>query len=215
MIRSMVVLVVLMLGAGCVSVPDVYPEMGDGVNVPKFDASARCPELTPDVSPGEREQICGFVEETWRERLTAPPGARVYREQWFLGCRGKPCSGALVLTVHPDGRRTLKTPWLRGTYTLKPNELADFEQRIARSHFAELPYHVELPVVCVGGAGTSFEAIVDNKYRMVNFSACTGVIDEEIALALDALYILGTRLSGLEHPYWPERPTFRGYPKSD
>ena len=211
MISRLAAMAALTLLAGCALQPETFPEMGDGLNVPKFEASVRCPELVPNGPVSDLQEVCEYVEETRRERLKAPPGARVYRERWSMGCIGAPCSGTLVLTIYPDGRRTLKTPWRRGNYTLKPNELPDFEQRIAGSHFAELPYFVELPIVCIGGALTSLEAIVDGKYRLVFFGACTGVIDEEIALALDQLFLLGVGLSGLSHPYSPERPTFRGY----
>jgi hypothetical protein len=119
-------------------------------------------------------------------------------------------SGRIVLTVYPDGRRTLTTPWRRGAYRLRAGDLPNFESTLAASNFGELPVYNAYYGVCVDGVATSLEAIVHGNYRAVFFSYCGGVSSESVAAALDQLFVFAAGLSGLRYPAHPERPTFRG-----
>jgi len=170
-------------------------------NVPEFSPSERCPTPNADACASYRMDA---------HPLTAAPGARVYREIWrgpFVGPMGH---GSIVLTVHQDGTRTLRTPWRRGEYRLRPSDLPDFEATLARSDFATLPVYNQSEEICVDGVATTLEAIVDNNYRIAYFDFCGGVSSESVATALDQLFVFSAHLSGLRYPVNPDRPTFRG-----
>lgn len=205
--------------AGCATAPTIKPAMGDGVNVPKFEASARCPDIPEAVGvnlPYGREQICGQLEKKPKDRIEAPPGVRVYRETWESIDLREGGNGSILLTIYPDGRRTLESTWARGKYTLKSRELPDFEATLAKSRFAELPLFVEPQIdreggndiVCLDGVPTSLEAIVDGKYRLVFFTPCGGVFLKDVAAALDQLFLFAVKVSGGKHPFDPEHPTW-------
>jgi hypothetical protein len=177
---------------------------GDAGMVPHFAATARCFDKN-DPPPAE---VCELLHGT--EELKAPPGGRVYRETWTGPVIGPMQDGSIVLTITPDGTRTLKTPWLSGAYRLKSTELADFEATLARSDFGDRPVHNQATPVCLDGVATALEAIVDGRYRLVYFSYCGGVSSEGIASALDQLFVLAASKAGLRYPFNPDHPTFRG-----
>jgi len=174
--------------------------------IPQFTASVRCPG---DGSPAGAG-ACDFLRQLGIDELEVPPGGRIYRETWLGPFRGRMHSGSIVLTIHADGRRTLKTPWRRSVYRLKPGELTGFERALAQSDFGTLPVFNGLDEICVDGVGTSLEAIVDGRYRLVYFDYCGGVQSESVAEALDQLFVFAAGKSGLQYPVNPKHPTFRG-----
>lgn len=170
--------------------------------VPSFTTSDACP--TPDA--------LGCVDfRLGAAPLKAAPGARVYRETWS-GPFGDPMhKGSIVLTIHPDGARTLNTPWRRQDYLLLRDELSDFEAALARSEFGDLPALNANVGMCTGGVATTLEAVVDGKYRITHFDFCDGVTSESVAQALDQLFVFAAGLSNLRYPVNPDQPTFRGF----
>lgn len=181
-------------------------ESDDAPAIPHFTASQRCPG---DGSP-EMKYDCDFLHEEGAADLEAPPGARVYRETWAGPFMAPMNGGSITLTIAADGSRSLKTPWRRRPYRLKPGDIPDFESLLARSSFAQRSVYNRIDAMCVDGVVTSVEAIVDGQYRLVLFDSCAGVFDENIALALDQLFVFAAGLSGLKYPVYPDHPTFRG-----
>ncbi len=201
------VLIALAFTCGCAITTGAEGPRAVGETFPKFAPSARCPNIFGEVT---LEDVCDFIEARPTDRLSAPPGARVYRERWVGPFMGPMHSGSIVLTVFPDGRRVLRTPWRQGAYTLRADDLPDFESTLATSDFGELPVYNAHRDACFDGVATSLEAIVDGVYRAAFFSRCGGVSSESVATALDQLFVFAAGLSGLSYPVNPENPTFRG-----
>ena len=118
--------------------------------------------------------------------------------------------GSIVLTIHADGTRTLKTPWHYGVFHLKSTDLPHFEADLAQSGFDTLPIYNRWEEVCIDGVTTTLEAIVDGKYRISYFDYCGGVHPEPVAQALDELFVFAAGKSGKRYPVNPDHPTFRG-----
>jgi hypothetical protein len=174
--------------------------------IPQFEPTIQCPSDKDETI----KEVCGFLQGAGAGVLKSRLGDRVYRETWIGGLRGKWGRGSIVLTIHADGGRTLKTPWHRGLYRLKPGELPDFETTLARSDFARLSFYNRYAEVCVDGVATSLEAIVGGRYRLAYFDYCGGVGSRGVADALDQLFVFAAGIDGLHYPFDPAHPTFRG-----
>ena len=183
---------------------------------PRFEDSPRCsPRTEADWSTP-----CGLLRLMKVAPLAARPGDRIYRETWNASLIRRGVwfgQGSITLTIRADGRRFLQTPWRSGSIPLRNGELADFEARLAQSEFARLGqwnttvYRDQPGVesVCIDGVVTALEAIVDGRYRLVYFDNC-GVASQDVALALDDLFVLAAAKSGHRYPFNPEHPTYRG-----
>jgi hypothetical protein len=163
---------------------------------PTVQGAEACPKADPDCS-----MFVGV------EPLAGPSGARVYRETWWSGSRGWSAKGSITLTIRADGTRTLQTPWRKWPIRLRPAELADFEPALARSDFGKLPRYGPLSV-CTGGVATTLEALVEGRYRIVQFSFC-GVSSPGVADALDQLFVFAAAQSHLKYSPDPAHPTYR------
>ena len=194
-----------MIAASCMFCPAAIA--GDAPSaIPQFADGPHC----PGDRSAEMKYDCDFLAETGAKDLRAPKGARVYRETWMGPFMGPMHEGSIVLTIAADGSRTLRTPWRRRPYHLKPGELPDFEATLAKSTFAQKTVYNRIDGVCVDGVATAVEAVVDGKYHLVLFDFCGGVFDEDIAQALDQLFVFAAGLSGRHYPVNADHPTFRG-----
>ena len=189
----------MLLGA-CAQPTDVQSAAAPG-QVPQFPPSEICPDPGAEACADHR---MGALP------LEAAAGTRVYRETWSGPFTGPMQGGSIVLTIRPDGTRTLQTPWRPDDYELSGDDLPDFEAALARSDFGALPEYNQAVEVCTGGVATTLEAVVDGTYRITHFDYCGGVSSESVAQALDQLFVFSAGLSGLSYPVNPERPTFRG-----
>jgi len=184
--------------------------------IPHFTASQRC----PGEGSAEMKYDCDLLNDMGLKPLDAPPGGRAYRETWSGPFSQITGHGSITLTIAADGQRTLEAPWLTRPYHLPPNELPDFEATLAKSRFDKWTVynrmgrdngHGAVESVCIDGVVTSIEAIVDGQYRIVLFDFCGGVFDEQIAQALDQLFVFTANLKHLKYPVNADHPTFRGY----
>jgi hypothetical protein len=173
--------------------------------IPDFAASARCPKQAADPS-----QACSFLADEKVAELRAPPGGRAYRETWAGNLRKPFDRGSILLMIQPDGAATLTTPWRKRPFRLKPGELSDFEDAVARSNFGSLPIDNQAYKLCVGGFATTLEAVVAGRYRVAYFDFCGGVSSASVADALDRLYAFALSKSGVRYPLDPKHATYRG-----
>ncbi|MEI9996567.1 MAG: hypothetical protein WDM91_18360 [Rhizomicrobium sp.] len=197
-------LLAVMAGAACLF--SHTADAGDPAVIPQFSASQACPG---DGSP-EMQYDCKFLDDVGAKALQAPAGSRVYRESWMGPFASPMHDGSIVLIIAPDGTRTLQTPWRRRPYRLRPGELPDFEAALAKSAFSRRTVYNRIEGFCVDGVATALEAVVDGRYRMVLYDYCGGVFDEDVAQALDQLFVFAAGLSGLHYPVNPDHPTYRG-----
>jgi hypothetical protein len=189
-------------------VPTAYADPAPAI--PQFAPTPQCPTQANET----QKYVCDFLADEHAGPLVAPPGARVYREVWRTGFLTRWARGIIVLTIYADGRRTLHTPWHRGSYWLDPDDLSDFEATLAGSDFARLGFYNQYGdaggnSICIDGAQTSLEAIVGGKYRIAFFDYC-GVGSAGVADALDQLFLYAGGRDGVRVPFRPDHPTYRG-----